>query len=104
MGLFPHFSRLKPQVYQATVAQLAEQRFCKPQVAGSSPAGGFSPFPFPGPDAPPAPRPVDLLYRNNRSQAPFPPQTGVIGYIWVFFHFLHAHFAGLALHGPTTVI
>ncbi len=25
----------------ATVAQLAEQRFCKPQVAGSSPAGGF---------------------------------------------------------------
>ena len=25
----------------ATVAQLAEQRFCKPQVAGSSPVGGF---------------------------------------------------------------
>ena len=26
----------------ATVAQLAEQRFCKPQVEGSSPPGGFS--------------------------------------------------------------
>ena len=26
---------------QATVAQLAEQRFCKPQVVGSSPTGGF---------------------------------------------------------------
>ena len=25
----------------ATVAQLAEQRFCKPQVNGSSPFGGF---------------------------------------------------------------
>ena len=27
---------------QATVAQLAEQRFCKPQVPGSSPGGGFT--------------------------------------------------------------
>lgn len=26
----------------ATVAQLAEQSFCKAQVAGSSPVGGFS--------------------------------------------------------------
>ena len=26
----------------ATVAQLAEQRFCKPQVVGSSPTGGSS--------------------------------------------------------------
>ncbi len=28
--------------HNATVAQLAEQRFCKPQVAGSSPTGGCS--------------------------------------------------------------
>jgi hypothetical protein len=26
----------------ATLAQLAEQRFCKAQVAGSIPAGGFA--------------------------------------------------------------
>ena len=28
-------------VLVATVAQLVEQRFCKPQVDGSSPSGGF---------------------------------------------------------------
>ncbi len=30
-----------PESRVATVAQLAEQRFCKPQVDGSSPSGGF---------------------------------------------------------------
>ena len=33
--------RVPLSVLFATVAQLAEQRFCKPQVAGSSPVGGF---------------------------------------------------------------
>lgn len=28
----------------ASVAQLAEQRFCKPQVVGSSPTAGLEPF------------------------------------------------------------
>ena len=27
--------------FTATLAQLVEQRFCKPQVVGSSPTGGF---------------------------------------------------------------
>ena len=30
----------RPPVPEATVAQAAEQRFCKPQVGGSSPPGG----------------------------------------------------------------
>ena len=38
--------KLTKDLVFATVAQLVEQRFCKPQVAGSNPAGGCFPNPF----------------------------------------------------------
>src|SRR6185503_13020803 len=36
--------RATPRSNTATVAQLAEQRFCKPQVPGSNPGGGCAVF------------------------------------------------------------
>jgi hypothetical protein len=39
--VLPSFDEARREIF-ASVAQLAEQRFCKPQVVGSSPTAGFS--------------------------------------------------------------